>query len=311
MPPLQINRAVVLGKIETVYSTDPTPTGVANAIFCEEPSIEPVLKKLERKQMRNFMGSVVPLVIGEAYKVSFKTEIAGSGAAGTAPHIGPLLRACNMTETISAGVSVAYKPHSDSFTGESVTLYFWRHTILHKVMGCRGTVKISTKVNELGKLSFDFTGIYSGPVDLAMATPTYPTVVPPIFRGASFAYDTYAAIISALEIDLGNSIAKRLDANSATGIKEYYIADRAVAGSIDPEVVTIATKDYWSSMAAGTQGALTATVGSVAGNRCVITGPKVSISDLKYADREKILTYAMPLSFNPNAGDDELVLTFN
>lgn len=309
--PMLINRAVILAKLETVYGTDPTPTGVANAIFCEEPSIEPVLKKIERKQLRAVMGGIAPLVIGEAYKISFQTELAGSGAAGTAPQIGPLLRGCNMVETIVLATSAGYKPTSDSFAAESLTIYFYRHGILHKATGCRGTVKLSAKVNEIAKLAFEFQGLYAGPTDSgALPAATYPSVVPPIFRSAAFAYDSYAAIIAALEIDLGNSIAKRTDANSATGIKEFYVADRVVTGSVDPEAPALSTYNPWTKMLAGNEAALTATIGSAAGNRCVITAPKVAISDLKYGDREKILTYAMPLAFNPNAGDDELVLTF-
>jgi hypothetical protein len=309
--PMQKNRAVVLAKIEAPYGTDSIPTGAANAIFCEEPSVEPILKKLERNQTRQVMGAVAPLTIAEGVKISFSVELAGSGAAGTAPHIGPLLRACNMEETLVVDTSAAYAPSSDSFAAESVTIYFYRHLILHKVTGCRGTFKLSGKVNEIAKLMFEFTGIYNGPVDAALPSPIYPSVVPPIFRAAAFSLDAYAAVISALEIDLGNAIAKRMDANADSGILEYFVSDRKVSGSIDPEVPTLATKDYWAILMAGTQTALTATVGNVAGNRCVITAPKVSISDLKYADREQILTYAMPLSFNPNAGDDELVLTFN
>lgn len=306
------NRAVILAKIEASYGVDSTPTTAANAIFCEEPEIEPIVKTLERNQVRQAYGNVLPIRVGEGMKITFKTEVAGSGAAGTAPHIGPLLRACNLVETINALVSAVYDPSSDGDGGESVVIYFYRHNLLHKITGCRGTFKLEAKTNEIAKLSFEFTGLYAGPLDQALPTdPVDPGVIPPVFRSASLAIDAYAAVIESLSVDLGNSITSRPDANSATGILEYYVSDRKVAGEIDPEAVALATKDFWAMWQNSTAVAFTATIGQVAGNRCVIAGPKVAIDDLKYGDRENRLTYAMPLMFTPNNGDDEVSFTFN
>lgn len=307
------NKAVVLAKLEAGgYGVDPTPTTALNAIFCEEPEIEPIVKTLERNHVRQTYGNVLPIRVGEGMKLSFKVELAGSGALGIAPHIGSLLRACNLVETINAGVSVVYDPTSDGDGGESVTIYFYRHNLEHKITGCRGTFKLETKTNEVAKLSFEFTGLYAGPTDVALPTdPVYPTVLPPIFRSASLALDGYAAVIDAFSLDLGNSITSRPDANSATGILEYYVSDRKVSGEIDPEAVALATKDFWSMWQASLAVAFTATIGQVAANRCVVAGPKVAIDDLKYGDRDNRLTYAMPLMFTPDSGDDEVSFTFN
>ncbi len=307
------NRAVLLAKLEAGgYGVDPTPTTAANAIFCEEPDIEPLVKTLERNQVRQSYGNVLPIRVGEGMKITFKTELAGSGALGTAPHIGPLLRACNLVETINAGVSVVYDPTSDGDAGESITIWFYRHNLLHQITGCRGTVKLETKTNELGKLSFEFTGLYAGPIDATLPSdPIYPTVKPSPFRSASLAIDGYAAVVDAFSLDLANSISSRPDCNSATGILEYYVSHRKVSGEIDPEAVALATKDFWALWEASTAVAFTATIGQVAANRCVVAGPKVVIDDLKYADRDNRLTYAMPLMFTPNAGDDEVSFTFN
>ena len=54
--------------------------------------------------------------------------------------------------------------------------------------------------------------------------------------------------------------------------------------------------------------AMTATLGATAGNICTITGPKVALSDIKYGDRNGLLTTTLPLVFTPNAGNDELKL---
>ncbi|MGD0586699.1 MAG: hypothetical protein ABSA86_13170, partial [Oryzomonas sp.] len=80
----------------------------------------------------------------------------------------------------------------------------------------------------------------------------------------------------------------------------------------DPEMVVPSTQDFWGLWQAGNGLALSATVGSVAGNRCVISAPNVLIDKPKYGNRENILTADLPLEFQPTSnGNDEISLLFN
>jgi len=80
------NKAVVLAKIEATYSTDAAPLA-ANAILCEGPEIEILDKALERNNVKPTFGAKQKVNIGEGLKLSFSTELRGSGAAppATAP----------------------------------------------------------------------------------------------------------------------------------------------------------------------------------------------------------------------------------
>ena len=308
-------RALILAKIETGYGTDPTPTAAANAILCESPEFEVIGAKLDRKNVKSYFGTLPSVNVGTGLKATFTTELKGSGAAGTVPEIGVLLRACNFAETISAGVSVTYAPHSkalstDSPAPESITIYFYQHNVLHHMHGCKGTFGIEAKATEYAKIKWEFTGIYEGPVDGAIAAGTFNATLPPVFKAASFALDTYVAIIENLKIDVKNEIAKRVSANAATGILEYFIKERAVAGEIDPEMVPIATKDFWLLWSGSSRVAMTAAIGATAGNICTITAPKVELDIPKYGAREDILTFNPPLIFTPNAGNDEISIAF-
>lgn len=305
------NKALILAKIETVYGTDPIPTGLANAILCGEIDYDIVDSKVERNNIKPNFGAKRFVSIGEGQKLSFAVELKGSGVVGTAPEIGPLLRACNFTQTIATGTSVTYTPNS-SQSGESVTLYYYMDGLLHKITGARGSWSITDgKVNSYVKLKFEFTGIYAGPVAETMAAPTFNAAVPPVFRGASFAIDTYAAVIDGLTLECKNDVAKRVDLNAATGILEWIIKERNVTAKISPEMVLPATKDFWGIWQGGTAVAMTVTVGSVAGNRCVITAPAVQLDKPKYGDRENIVTADLPLVLTPtDAGNDELSLAF-
>ena len=88
-----INKALILAKVESAYGVDPTPTGLANAILCEAPSYEVLDSKVERANIKGNFGSNRFVSIGEGQKISFTTELKGSGVAGTAPELDALLRA--------------------------------------------------------------------------------------------------------------------------------------------------------------------------------------------------------------------------
>lgn len=307
-----INKAVILAKIETTYGTDSTPTGAANAILCGDLSFEPLDSKLERNNVKPNYGAKRFVSIGEGQKISFSAEVKGSGAAGTAPEVDPLLRSCNMTKTTVAGTSNLYTPNSAQSTGESSVIYYYLDGVLHKIVGSRGTVSLTAETNKYAIQKYEFTGLYAGPVAASLVTPTFNATLPPIFRSAAFTLDSYAAVIEKFNIDLKNEIAKRTSANAATGILEYYIKDRAVSGTIDPEMVLPATKDFWGMWNSGAAFAMACTIGSTAGNRCVITAPAVQLDKPKYASRENILTLDMPLILAPtDAGNDEVTFLYN
>lgn len=303
-------KVLLLAKTESTYGTDAAPTAQANAILSDIPSVEPVIKGITRSVTRSFLGAKPVVNIGEAIKIKFTTEAKGSGTAGTAPEIGPLLKACGYTEAISAGVSVTYTPNSNILTADSVTIWFNFDGMVHKIAGCRGTFDFEAKAGEYAKFNWEFTGIYQKAADLALTTGTYQSTVPARFVSALFAIDSYAGIIENLKISAGNTIAKRVSANATTGILAWYISEREVTGEIDPELVTLATKDFWALVEAGTQVALTAKVAGAAGNILTITAPKVQIKELKYGDRENLMTYQFSLVFVPDTGNDEISLAF-
>jgi hypothetical protein len=80
------------------------PTFAANdAILCGGIQITPLeLTRKQRENMQAFYGNQGQVNVKEMVKLSFKTEWTGSGAAGTAPRIGRLFKACNFSENILA-----------------------------------------------------------------------------------------------------------------------------------------------------------------------------------------------------------------
>jgi hypothetical protein len=305
-----ITKAAILAKIEANYGVDPTPTGASNGILVENMTIEPIARGMERTYNLPYFGRRPKVIVTEGWKVTFSTELKGSGTKNVPPEIGVLFRGCNFTEDINAN-DVTYDPNSDADSAGSITIYAYRHDILHTITGCRGSFKLNLKAGEYGKIDWEFQGLYLAPADASIVSPTFTTTIPPRLLSAAFTLDSYAAVIDSIKIDCKMNGVKRTSVNAATGILSYFNTQREVTGELDPEVVALSTKNWWAIWSAGTQVAFTATAGGTEGNRCVITGPKLQIDNLKYADRESILTHGMTLNFVPNTGNDEIKIMFN
>src|SRR3954468_12442630 len=137
--PLKNIRKAILCKVETVYGTDAAPVAATDALLVRNVSLNPIQLNLDgRAMVLPYFGNDGALVAGKFCAVSFEVEMAGSGAAGTAPKYDSALQGCALSSTNSPGVSQTYAPIS---SGEkSVTLYVYQDGILHKVLGAKGNV---------------------------------------------------------------------------------------------------------------------------------------------------------------------------
>lgn len=101
---LRLRVLSLLAKIEATYGIDSIPTGAANAILLAgNPTLTPMeLTSVERDILRPFFGNAETLPSSIYGKIDFDVEAAGSGAAGTAPAWGVLLRGCGFSETTLA-----------------------------------------------------------------------------------------------------------------------------------------------------------------------------------------------------------------
>lgn len=303
-------KSVVLAKPETNYGVDSIPTVAANAIFVSDLNIKPTGETLQRNYMQSSLSQLQFDRGSKTVDVTFKTEFKGTGTRGALPAWGwegVLLRACGLSESITAGTSIVYAPVSDSF--ESCTLYGYRHGIFHKITGCRGSVQIVFEVGKHPYLQFTFKGLYVAPADSTPGAQTFSSVSPAKVVNTGFTIGGYAGIINKLEIDLGNTLAVRKSMNAADGVLGIEITGRAPKGSIDPEAVVEATFPFWNKWETAAALALAISIGSTAGNTIAIAAPKVQFGDIGYADRDGQLCYQIPLQFAMNAGDDELSIS--
>lgn len=304
-------RAAVLAKIESVYGTDPTPSGAANAILVSDVSIAPMeMKTVDRANIRPFLGNNEQLPTGLYSKVDFTCEVAGSGALGTAPAWGPLIRACGFSETITASTKVEYSPVSTGF--ESVTIYFNLDGVLHKLTGARGTVSFDFTRDGRPAMKYSFTGLFNTVADAAAPSVTLTAWQKPLAvnrtNTPTLTLHGNAGRVHSLTCDMANNIVYREMIGAANG--EILLTDRKPAGQIVMEAVTVATKDWWSSIKNITTGALQLIHGTTAGNKVQIDAPNLQLISPQYQDQDGIAMLQCGLVFAPGAaGNDEIKIT--
>jgi hypothetical protein len=305
-------RSVLLVKDESTYNTDSVPVAATNAVLVEDLkwAFEGV-KMYQQKPVRPSLAQLKPLYAGALIKVDGKVELKGSGAAGTAPEVGAILRACGFSETVVASTSVTYKPVSDPANHKSSSVYFYDDGLLLKMTGCRGKVNFQFNVAQAPMATFELAGHFVSVTDVALATPTYTSTLPIPLINVPFTIGGFSAIISKLDWDLGNELVMPTSISGVDGYGTIDIVGRRLTGSFDPLRVAVATKNFISLWQAGTSAALdTGVIGGTAGNRLQVTMPVVTYTAVARANRSQFGIYDLKFHGAESAGDDEMSMIF-
>lgn len=313
---LLARKRVILAKIESTYGTDASPTGSANAILVRNLDVTPLDAEIvSRDLVRPYFGNYDQLIAAQKVGVSFEVELQGSGTAGTAPAYGPLLRACGLSETISAGTKVEYSPVSASFESATIYVQVQQDTTgdspLHKITGCRGNVEFTLNAKSIPVARFTFTGLYNDVVDASAISATYTGFKTPLAvneaNTPTFSFFGYAAVASSFSLNLNNEVVYRNLINQQT----VMLTDRKAAGSVVFDAPTIATKDFFSIAMGTTLGNMQIVHGTSAGSIVEFGATAtVDIANPSYGEADGIVQLSIPYVLVPtSAGNDEFKLT--
>jgi hypothetical protein len=95
-------KRLIIFELESTYGTDPTPTG-ADVIQCANLDFKPLAgSQVNREIILPYFGNLGFLRVENYCEISFDVEMQGLGTAGTAPAYSKLLKACNISETVTA-----------------------------------------------------------------------------------------------------------------------------------------------------------------------------------------------------------------
>lgn len=306
---LLVRNETVLAKIESTYNTDSVPAAGDAVAFSNVGWSHDGLRMIDRDVVQQGLDTKKRIYGGSLQTITLTCEVKGSGAAGTAPEYGPLLRACGLDETIVASTSVTYAPVSSAL--ESCTIYYFEEGKRYILTGCRGNAEFSFETGAVPMVTFTMTGHRSDPTDTAAPTPTYDATDPIGLINIPFTVGGSTFAINSFSLDLGNVIAQPPSLAATDGYGEIFVTGRDPGGSMDPESVLVATDSIVADFTAGTAAALSlGPVGATAGNIVDLDVPVTYYVDVSPGDREGIRTNDISYKAAITAGDDELSLAF-
>ncbi len=310
-----VRNTAILAKIETTYGTDAAPAGATDALLISNFSSNPLAANYtDRALVRPFLGTSDKL-IGYTYKeLSFEVEISGSGAAGTAPAWGKLLRACAFAETVTAGQRVEYNPISAAF--ESLTLYYYDDGLLHKLLGARGTVEFKLPIGAKPVMAFKFTGMDGG--DAAAANPSLTltawqaplavtnTNTGQLTLGCTYATGALSGGTAYASQGLNANLAGKVVYQELVGLSQVDFTDRDPSGKIVLDLTAAQEVTLYAAVKAMTKQGLGMTQGTVAGNKFLFFAPAAQLMNPSKNDMNGRRLIGFDLDLAPLSGNDEM-----
>ncbi len=310
MPSIKWKSKTLLAKIEPAPGTDSAPTAAANAILAIDVSISPmegqdVVRNLERPQM-----AADPSVPAGLYQtLTFSVELVGSGALGTAPAWGPLLRACAVAQVITAGAKVEYTPITDGH--EAVSIYFQIDTTRHVLAGSRGTAQIKLGAQGIPMIMFTMSGLFSVPTEQAKPTPDYTAWQAPQIASKvntpTFSIGGAPFVLRDFTCDLGNQVEPRM----LIGSESILITDKGESLSATVEAVPVTAYNPFTIAQNQTLQPIALIHGTAAPTRVKLDLPSTQQGRLTGYEtgNQNILEWPLKFTPLPVTGNDQWKLT--
>lgn len=193
----------------------------------------------------------------------------------------------------------------------SLTMGLYEDGIRKLLKGCRGTAKFNFMIGEPATVDFGFRGVEAGVSDLPLLTGiSYDDVVPPVLLNAVMSCDGVSLNLGELNVDIANTLAPKDKIDDAKGILSFMITERDTQGSFNPEMVLVATHDFYDKWFGNTPMVIDLAYGTVDGNKFRIYAPKIIYNKIDDADRDgiQLAQTAFDVTGSMEPGDDELAI---
>lgn len=305
-------KQTVLCKVETTVGTDANPTPAANAIEVFDFSITPEADEQTRTPNRPFFSNDRKSFGNKRWSLSFTIDIAGAGnPRGTKPAIDPVLLACRHVGTSQVGLSYTYAPSSSATT--TATIYFYLDGILHKALGCGGSIEFTAKIGETTKGAVSMMAEYVSPVDQA------PTGIPDFSDFRTPVINSEANSELSIHGTLAHGTSFSLNQNNTNDFKEStetkFVAytDRKTSASLEFWIQDIAEINPYALWEGEEGGVVYWQVGTTSGERVRFTMPNAQIGTPQPQDAGDIAGYSVEVTPHPTptGEDDEYAIIFS
>lgn len=304
---------------ETVAGTfqsniDSTP-GEHSKFKVFDPVFEADVQVFERNFSRNNLSPEGVITTTKMGKITFSLEVRRTNASDTPDEwAAVLLPACGFRENLSSSTSCIYTPSSDEDDWHTLTMGVNVDGVVQYIHGAMGNVTFRGQIGEVMMMDFEFMGLWDE--DNAADDPLNTNIsheagVPLPFQGIAFDYggDTSHCIAS-VSLNMGNEVVMHECANNVTGYKQATIVRRKPELTVNPELLSLASQDWWSALADNTQESITFDNGE--SGDIDFNMPKAQLQTSP-TDEDRNGVAALSLTFvlcsDDDDGDDELVIT--
>lgn len=306
--PIKWRSKILLAKIEAMYGVDPNPAS-ANGILATNIVLSPMEgQDVSREHELPWLAPQATIPAGLHVRLQYRVEMVPSGAAGTAPAWGPLIRACAVAQTITPDTSVVYNPITDAH--ESVAHYFWIGGTRFVVLGGRGKCVMRCNAQGIPYLEFDFMGLFAQPSEQTRVAPTLSGFLKPDLvthaNTTTFEIDSVPFVMRSFALDLGNQVETRF----LVGSEAILITDKSELVTTQVEAVPLSTWNPYAEAAAQNAVPVELVHGTVAGRTATLEIDAAQVQrPAGFENAQDILEWPLRLVPLPTAGNDQWVLT--
>lgn len=303
---------LLLFKKEVTYGVDAAPTLVANAVLTRNFTSNPLANdRIQRNLDRPVRGRTKDATSNARTTFGYEIELAGAGAAGTAPGWMEHLEACGMlAPVLTANTSAVQRFALVGTALSSATAWYYRGSLLQKAVGARGTFSLDFTAGAYPFAKFDMTALLGAVPfsDLAPAAPTLDRWKEPVevnTDNTAVLIGGYAVPLRSLSIDCNADIAVR---NLVNG-RYVNRGNHAATGRAVFELPSIAARDYFGDLRNNAEIALSVVHGTVPGNIVQLDATRLQVTGIDLGEQNNVLEATMTFGLNVGATNDDLILT--
>lgn len=288
-------RSAILAVLEASYGAAAVTWAGTDAILLVEPprfAIEP--DNVPRNLALPWMGNSEELPATRRAKLNFKVEMVGSGALGTPPAWGKLLRACGFAEVITAGQRVTYTPVNSGF--ESLSFRFFRDGVRYVARGGRGMPKLDLSAYGVPTLEFEFWAFDTSALAASIpAIDVSASLTPEVVTDANSGDIRLGSTLTGGNISGGTVLASRgitwdignkLSHKKLLGGEQIAITDRSVSGQISVDLDADQEITWRDEINAVTLSSVSFQHGTTDGKKINVFAPRVQRTNPQAVDYE-------------------------
>ena len=306
---LLLKKTVLGGKIESTIGTAETLAAADCTINAYNVVINPETE-VEQREGQGGFGKLASIPGARRGRATFSVDLAYDGSTVPA-WASTYLPACGLVLS-----TATYKPRTEvpGSNVKTATIAAFVDGVRRQIYGAVGNARFVLPTGRMGRIEFDFQGVYSDEADVAIPSSiNYVNTLPLRVSGGATSWASSNICLESATIDLGNVITARECSTSAAGIDSFVITDRNIRVTGNPESKLIATQNRYGQFRDATEGILSFTIAGPTTSTVVFSMPKAQIVAKPMGDRNGIMIDQIEWQANKNVdtADEELSFTFN